>query len=84
MFEWLDVGLLLIVTHVEINLSDCPSQRRVEEVLQIVVSATRELFGDVGPPVAHLILQLEQFVDLGLGELLVLDDRRVEMVVPPE
>lgn len=77
MFEWLDVGLLLIVTHVEIDLPDRSSQRRVKEILQVVVSAAWELLGDVGPPVTHLILQLEQLVDLGLGELLVLDDRRV-------
>lgn len=53
------------MAHKVVDLTNSPPERGIKKILEIVVSATWELLGDVGPPVAHLTLQLKQLIDLG-------------------
>ena len=57
--------------------------RGVEVIFDAVVRATGQLFGDVGPLVSQLFVQIKNLFLLRLVNW-GLVDVRVEMIVPPE
>lgn len=79
--------LLLLVNLLHSLLScpllDLPLQSRVVVILDVVVSAAREVLGNLRPTIAVLLVQLKDALVFGSRPLDFLDVG-VQMVVPPK